>query len=217
MQNDLPPAVTRLLGAPTPETQEGAWSAFLQVHNEVLLRAARAVGPEHDGAMDRYAHVLQELRFDNFRRLRACTEQPPTNFSLWLAVVARRLALDHYRRIYGRGRPLRSGRHSERGARRRLTDLVTSAPDIELLADEGAVSPEDAVSRAEERQALKCALAELPPRDRLLLRFRFNEECSASEIARLMKLPTVFHVYRRLNKVLAILRHRLKQHGIDST
>jgi len=214
MSNELPAALTALLGAPSPESQERAWSDFLQVHNEVLLRAARSLGPEHDGAMDRYAHVLQQLRCDNYRRLRLCAEQPPSDFPLWLAVVARRLSLDHYRQVYGRRRSPQSDEAAKRSTRRRLTDLVTSA-DVELLPDESVLAPDQMVTVAEERRALAGALAELPPRDRLLLRFRFDEDCSASQIARLMKFPTAFHVYRRLSKVLASLRRSLEKHGID--
>ena len=215
MTSALPTVVVRLLDAPGPEAQESAWAAFLGTYNAVLLRASRSLGPEYDGAMDRYAHVLEGLRCDDFRRLRLCTGDPPADFSLWLAVVARRLSLDHYRARYGRTRKSPTAEATKRRVtRRRVEDLLTEH-DPDVLPDPRAEAPDEAVTREEERQALSSALAGLAPRDRLLLRFRFDESCSASEIARLMDFPTVFHVYRRINAVLATLRQALRAHGMD--
>jgi RNA polymerase sigma factor (sigma-70 family) len=216
MASALPSEVVRLLDAPGPEARESAWAAFLGTYNAVLLRASRSLGPEYDGAMDRYAHVLEGLRCDDFQRLRLCTADPPADFSIWLAVVARRLSLDHYRARYGRSRKSPSAESTaRRTARRRVEDLLTEN-DPDVLPDEKAVAPDEAVTRSEQRQALSSALAQLSSRDRLLVRFRFDESCSASEIARLMDFPTVFHVYRRINAVLATLRASLRARGIDS-
>jgi DNA-directed RNA polymerase specialized sigma subunit len=62
---------------------------------------------------------------------------------------------------------------------------------------------------------LERAVGALEPRDRLLLRLRFDDDLSAREVADIMRFPTPFHVYRRLNKVLEILRHSLEQRGVD--
>jgi RNA polymerase sigma factor (sigma-70 family) len=211
----LPSELVRLLDAP-PEGRDAAWVAFLGVYNPVLLRASRSLGPEHDGVMDRYAHVLEGLRGDDFRRLRLCTATPPSDFTLWLAVVARRLSLDHYRARYGRaGRSRTAESSARRSTRRRVEDLLGSS-ELDQLFDEATLAPDEAVVRAEERQALDDALAAQDPRDRLLLPYRFDENCSASEISRLMAFPTVFHVYRRINAVLAGLRRALEGRGIES-
>lgn len=213
MTSVLPAEVVRLLDASGPEAREAAWTSFLGAYNPVLVRAARSLGPQYDGVMDRYAYVLEELRREGFRRLRGCAAAPPTDFGLWLTVVARRLSLDHYRSRYGRLRKSASldppARHS---TRRRVEDLLSEG-DPELLADERAPGPDDAITRDEARQALRAALSELDTRDRLLLRFRFDEGCSASEIARLMSFPTVFHVYRRITAILAVLRQSLESRG----
>ena len=62
---------------------------------------------------------------------------------------------------------------------------------------------------------LEATLHALPPADRLLLALRFEDGCSASEIARAMRFRTQFHVYRRLDVVLGMLRRRLRAAGMD--
>lgn len=59
--------------------------------------------------MDRYAHVLDKLQVDDFRRLRTFVADGRGKFTTWLTVVVRRICLDHHRQRYGRvrerGRP----------------------------------------------------------------------------------------------------------------
>ena len=57
----------------------------------------------------------------------------------------------------------------------------------------------------------------LEPSDKLLLTLRFEDQRSAAEIARVVGLPTPFHVYRRLNRLLDGLRARLAAEGIDDS
>lgn len=216
MTSALPSEVVRLLDARGSEAQESAWAAFLGTYNGVLLRASHSLGPAYDGAMDRYAHVLEALRCDDFRRLQVCAADPPADFSVWLSVVARRLSLDHYRARYGRARKSPSAEATARRTTRRRVEDPLTGTDPDLLPDERAEAPDEALTRSERKKALDAALAGLPPRDYLLLRFRFDESCSATEIARLMDFPTVFHVYRRINAVLAALRRSLGVRGIDS-
>lgn len=73
-----------------------------------------------------------------------------------------------------------------------------------------------AIREAELRAGLEDALSALSARDRLLLRLRFEDDMTAQEIARLLQLPSPFHVYRRLNVVLASLRVALQRRGIES-
>ena len=75
--------------------------------------------------------------------------------------------------------------------------------------------PERASRRGELHEAVEAAVDTLPPADRLLLSFRFEDNLSASEIARVMNFPSQFHVYRRLNTVLKHLRERLGEAGIE--
>ena len=76
-------------------------------------------------------------------------------------------------------------------------------------------SPEWALRRAQLTRALESALGDLPAEDRLLLRYRFEDERSVREIKDLLLLPSVFHVYRRLKKVLKNVRATLEERGLE--
>jgi DNA-directed RNA polymerase specialized sigma subunit len=56
---------------------------------------------------------------------------------------------------------------------------------------------------------------QLPDHDRLLLHLRFAEELPVREIASIMRFPTVFHVYRRLDSVFHTLRRALHLQGVE--
>jgi len=212
----LPPEVARLLDPAAGFEREGAWAAFVEHYSKLLLRVAFAFAPGYDGAMDRYAFMLDELRRDDSRRLRQFAADGRGKFSTWLVVVARRLCLDHYRRRYGRprkGKEEADQSGTVRLVRRRLEDLVGDLNDLSALPDAAATEAADEISLAEGRQALGGAIGELAPRDRLMLTLRFEQELSAREIAGLMGLATPFHVYRRLNRICEGLRERLSGNG----
>jgi len=216
----LPAEVARLLAVTGASERDAAWSAFLRAYSPLILRTARSLGGDHDAVMDRYAFVLDELRQDDFRRLRSYDRPGAGEFNLWLVVVVRRLCLDHHRVRYGRARrpaETASFLDDERATRRRLVDLVAERVDPSSLPAAGRESPEEAVVHAEQFKALAAVLDGLGPRDRLLLRLRFAEDLSAREIARVMEFPTLFHVYRRLDAVLAGLRAALLRAGVEGT
>ena len=212
----MPPDLARLLAA-QPGERDDAWARFLREVSDPLLRVARSLGGDHDAVMDRYAYVLDQLRADDFRKLRAYDRPGAGEFTLWLIVVARRLCLDHYRTRYGRARHEAAGQarsDESRRARRRLVDLVGAEVDPTVLVSREE-APDEAVVRAERLATLEGALDSLDPRDRLLVRLRFAEEMSAREIAEVMRFPTVFHVYRRLDAVFRVLRDALARGGLD--
>lgn len=208
----LPEELTRLLAAGSGPTAEAAWASFLAVYSGLLLRVARAFWPGYDGALDGYAYMLEELRRNDCQRLRKYAADGRGRFSTWLAVVARRLCLDQYRRRYGRfrGDPARSeGIRAARMTRRRLMELSGPIEDLTCLADPALPDPAEQMDERSRSSALHGAVALLPPADQLLLRLRFEEELTARQIAGLLGLPTPFHVYRRLDAVCATLRTRL--------
>ena len=212
----MPPELARLLAASAAD-QDDAWAHFLRGVSAPLLRVARSLGGDHDAVMDRYAYVVEQLRADDCRKLRAYDRPGAGDFTLWLIVVARRLCLDHYRTRYGRARQSQGSSALagvDRRARRRLVDLVGDEVGPEAIASRGE-APDEAVLRDERRRTLEAALEALDPRDRLLLRLRFAEEMSAREIGELMRFPTLFHVYRRLDAVLRRLRDHLTRAGLD--
>lgn len=211
----LPPELSRLLSARDAPEREEAWGKFLAAHSSLLLHTCRTVVRDRDAAMDGYVHVLEELRADCCRRLRAYTPQAATRFTTWLVVVTRRLLLDHYRHRYGRPRSDDGARREEHVTRRRLEDLVATEIDPDQLPISTSHSPDIAVRRRELTSALRQALAELTPSDRLLLALRFEDERPVREIAAIMRLPTIFHVYRRLGAALTQLRSALRRRGVE--
>lgn len=209
----LPLPLSRLLDASDGATREQAWGEFVAEHSRLLIRVARSVNADHDALMDAYAHVLERLRAEDYRRLREYAPDGRTKFTTWLVVVARRLCLDWFRRRYGRPAPaaVSADPAGQRRTRRRLVDLIGGADPDQIAAP--AATP--SVERDEVRGALATVTARLSPDDRLLLKLRFDDGLSAPEIARLLDLPTPFHVYRRLNTLLAELRRSLRGLGIE--
>ena len=210
---DAPPQeLARLLNASDPPTREAAWAAFVAAHSRLLLHTARSLNRDHDAVMDAYAFLLDQLRKDDYRRLRAYAADGRSKFTTWLVVVSRRLCLDHHRHKYGRTRDGPPEAAEQRGARRRLIDLVAAELDPGAIVDAAGVDPETALLEREQADRLAAAVAGLEARDRLLLTLRFEDGLSAREIGELLAFPTPFHVYRRLSAVLGALRARL-DHG----
>jgi RNA polymerase sigma factor (sigma-70 family) len=186
--------------------------------SRVILHAVRAVHREHDAVMDAYTFVLDKLREDDVRRLRTFAADGTGKFTTWLVVVARRLAYDHHRHRYGRkhGADDTDAARAERAARRRLVDLASDAIDLARLPNRDDASADARVSGDEIRAAVSQEIDALGASDRLLLKLRFEDGLSAKEIADVTDSATPFHVYRRINAVLAALRRRLVARGVEN-
>jgi RNA polymerase sigma factor (sigma-70 family) len=213
-----PPELSALLSAPDAASRERAWSAFIEKHSKLILHTVRSFARDYDRVMNCYAYVLDRLRQDDFRRLRSYVADGRGKLTTWLTVVVRRLSLDHHRQRYGRlrGKTAISADEEEiRTARRNLADLVSEQLHLRHLADPTGGNPERDLRRRQLAELLERAVGALDPRDRLLLRLRFDDDLSAREVAEILRFPTPFHVYRRLNKVFEILRHSLEQRGVD--
>jgi RNA polymerase sigma factor (sigma-70 family) len=208
----LPLPVARLLAIGSGLEADQAWAAFLATYSALLLRIASAFAPGYDGALDRYAYMLDELRRNDCRRLRTYAADGRGRFSTWLTVVARRLCLDHFRQRYGRVRGperVRGWTSSSRALRRRLSELSSPVEDLALLPDLTARDPGEVIDERDRQAALRRALNELSPGDQLLLRLRFEEGLTAREIAPLLGQASQFYVYRRIEVVCGIIRTRL--------
>jgi len=216
--SEPPPSVHQSLGLllrpATDDAREQAWDEFVLAHSALVLHTCRTLAHDRDAAMDGYAHVLKALREDDYRRLRAYTPDGRTRFTTWLVVVVRRLLVDHDRSRYGRARSGDRGRMEERTARRRLVELVGAEVDPDALGAEEHDGADSALRRDDLHRALQRAIDGLDDGDRLLLAARFEDGRSVREIARMLALPTVFHVYRRLSTVLAALRGALARQGV---
>lgn len=212
-QPSIQHALALLLRPADDVAREQAWDEFVRAHSALVLHVCRTLTHDRDAAMDGYAHVLEALREDEYRRLRAYVPDGKTLFTTWLVVVVRRLLVDYHRRRYGRARSDDPARADEQATRRRLVELVGVEVEPDALgANDDA--PDLVLRRDELLQALHRAIEGLPDQDRLLLAARFEDARPAREIARMLALPTVFHVYRRLNAVLADLRAALARRGV---
>ena len=218
MTGDTPNELVRLLSASDGAARDAAWDAFVARYSKLLLLIAREFGGTHDDVMDRYAVTLSRLREDDFRRLRVWAADRRSALTTWLGVIARRASLDELRRRYGRtGLP--SDESAERRQhRRRIADLVTEEllPDMDTPDAHGNIpTAELELRRAELRTRLDACVGALEPDDQLLLVLRFRDERTAAEIARILRLPTAFHVYRRLERLASSLRDALRRRGVE--
>ena len=123
--HSLPSELADLLAARDEARAGRAWDRFVDAYHRLLLHTALRTTRNRDAAMDGYAYVLEKLREDDFRRLRAFAAEGKAKFTTWLVVITRRLVLDQQRSRYGRQRGETSEATRDRlAARRRLADLV---------------------------------------------------------------------------------------------
>lgn len=201
--------ISRFLAIPDRDLREEEWERLIGRYSRLLLSVARSLGGNHDSAMDRYAYVLERLRENDFHRLRSFKPDGPSRFSTWLVVTARRLCVDHHRVQFGRASNGKADPDGVRQLRRRLALNDGEDLDISIIPDDRAPSPDERLDRDARSMVILRALAALSAHDRLLIQLRFHHGLSAAEIAQIMRLPTQFHVYRRLQTVLVHLKRTL--------
>jgi RNA polymerase sigma factor (sigma-70 family) len=216
MSADSPPELAVLLDDVSPAVRERAWSDFLSRYSRLLLKSAGRFGGDYDARMNRYRHLIEALAADDYQRLRGYHVSSHSSFPAWLTVVTRRLCVDFERARYGRGGRATAdpeAAREARDARRRLDKLSGDAASLDRLPDADR-DAEARVHTSERDRAIGSALAELEPRDRLLLQLRFRDGLAIREIATVMGFATVFHVYRRLRPLLQEVRRLLEARGI---
>jgi RNA polymerase sigma factor (sigma-70 family) len=212
------PALVVTLLAASPSAKPAAWSAFIAEFSPLLLHVAQRVGADRDERMDMYAHMLEVLQDRDCQRLRCYVPDGSTKFTTWLVVVARRICLDFLRTRFGRRRgPDRPGDARLRNTRIQLEQLINGVVDVDELPDSGNSSPDAGIRAAQMQSAVQSALASLTPEERLLLRMRFDDGMPAREIAQLLKMPSQFHVYRKLDALLGKLKVMLTSRGIEGS
>lgn len=215
-QPRLPAGLSMLLGASSGRARDDAWSDFLSQYSRLLLKVVRRASTGHDEAMDRYAFILEQLRCDDFRRLRAFTADDRGKFTTWLVVVARRLCVDHHRHVHGRPQTATGSEDSaplDRVARRNLIDLLAGEFDLEQVEDDRSPRPDASVLDGERHEALVGAVGALDEMDQLLLTLRFEDDLPVARIGPILGLQSRFQVHRRLKAVLAQLREALRERG----
>ena len=217
VSRNLPQVLLDLTQATCDTSRDSAWEQFVQHYTRLLIHTCRAAAAGYDDAMERYTYVLEQLRLNDYRRLRAFDLEGSGKFSTWLVAVTTRLCTDFHRQRYGRDRS--SQQTTDRDAtrskvRRRLADLLAVDIDLDRLEDTSGPDPESDLRARELHAALEQAIAGLDGRDHFLLTLRFNDGLRAREIADVMRFPTQFHVYRRLRRVLKLLRDSLEDLGV---
>jgi RNA polymerase sigma factor (sigma-70 family) len=215
----FPGELRALLHSQDRTDREAAWGRLLARYNPLLLHVANTVTKRREDSMDAYAMVLEELRADDFRRLRAYEADGRSKFTTWLVIVVQRLCFDFVRQRYGRHREDATNGDSRNAAvlsRRRLRDLLSGTVDLAEIADDRVPELDATIREQELHRHLQDALGELGAEDRLIIKLRFEDSLTAREIANLIGWPTQFHVYRRIAVISDDLRRRLAARGIDS-
>jgi RNA polymerase sigma factor (sigma-70 family) len=211
-------ALKSLLQTSDLSEREVAWEKFVAGYTRLILHVAHRVCGDQDGAMDGYALVLEQLRADDFKRLRSFVADGRSEFSTWLLVVAQRICLDERRRKYGRvygASSLDSEAREQLKARTRLANLIAADIDLLELADGNGADPERDVRVKQIHEAVENSLAKLEPRERLLVKLRFEDDLAMPDVARTLELPSRFHAYRMLSQVLERLKRSLASNGVS--
>jgi RNA polymerase sigma factor (sigma-70 family) len=217
MRGALPAPLSSLLDASDLPSRDDAWAVFLSSYSPLIMRVARLLGGDDDAIMDRYAFALDQLRRDDFKRLRQYTSDDRGQFTTWLVLVLRRLCVDEHRRRYGRPQSDDETSAARHGERRNLVDLLGVEPELAEVAAAPTDEADANVRAIELSAALETAVARLEIADRLLLRLRFQDDLSVPRIARIVGAPSAAHVYRRLERVLTSLQTTLRKVGVEDS
>jgi RNA polymerase sigma factor (sigma-70 family) len=210
----MPEVLAAVLASSDGEAGNRAWALFLEEYSPLLIRVARHLGGDHDAVMDRYAWVLDGLRHDNYRRLRPWAAEGRGKFTTWLVVVARRLCHDYYRHRYGR--PQGQAPDAEaRAVRRNLVDLIGPELDHDSIPGPDEPGADGTLIHRERADRLRAALERLDTADRMILRYRFQDDLPVPRIARMLGIGSPFVLYRRIDRILATLRRDLAAAGIE--
>ena len=147
----LPPELRSILEPEDADAREAAWDLFVARYSRLLIYMTRRVMPDRDGAMDAYTYVLEQLRRDEYRALRAYVADPRSRFSTWIAVVARRTCVDFFRQVYGRPRGEAKARHVQiaRAARHNLQGPTVWASPLTHIIPAHGESPDRELRSAE--------------------------------------------------------------------
>jgi len=102
-----------------------------------------------------------------------------------------------------------------RRGRAAMSDSAAVGQDGEMAWDPPSEmpTPEAWVAFQEERDALSAAISRLPPRDRLLVRLRFQHDLTFAEIARLLQLQNAQAADRRVREAVDKLRAAMSGRG----
>lgn len=107
-----------------------------------------------------------------------------------------------------RQRKLLDAKHSRQKSPTGAPSCETGSASIDI--QDPAPSPEEQAVFAQRATALRRALGQLPQRDRLLIRLRFEQELTLEQLAKLLNLGNAQRVERQIKAVLVQLRKELE-------
>lgn len=84
---------------------KAAWDRLVDDYSDLILGVIARYTRDVDTRMDAYLYVLEELKAQDFRRLRHYSETAgprPCSFATWLKLVVRNLYFDWFRHAHGR-------------------------------------------------------------------------------------------------------------------
>lgn len=170
-----------------------AWRTFVDRYARLILFVIRRTSGAHgvrlteEQAEDLCADVFYGLVRDGAARLRAYN--PAYSLATYLGAIARSATVDHVRKA--------------RAAARAEPRAEAGAP---------AEDPAEAVGREEAARALEAVLADLSPRERLVVELYYFSGKKYREIAEILGAP-LNTVCSTLSRALAKLRERLPPLG----
>jgi len=187
------PELVRLAGACDPN----AFSALVDGHRRRLQLVAKRFLKSREEREDLVQDVVHRLLHDGKRALREW--QPFAPFAAYVSTIAWRRGLQ----AVGVQSRLPGGGHLA------LPPGGDPPGDRWIPAASAQVGDPHALAvSADQAQVVREALADLPPRDQILLKLRFYEEMQPAEIGRILGLSSgtarkaVFDALRRLRKRL---------------
>jgi RNA polymerase sigma factor (sigma-70 family) len=83
--------------------------------------------------------------------------------------------------------------------------LSTDSGDASLQPADPGPGPQQIAESDQARALLEAALSRLEPRQRLLIRLRYQQDLTLDEVARLVKLPDPFRANREIQAALVAL------------
>jgi RNA polymerase sigma factor for flagellar operon FliA len=94
-------------------------------------------------------------------------------------------------------------------------DVVETMAAAAETAEDQVIAGEAALAAQRASEAARSAIRRLPARDRLILKMRFEDNCSIADIARALRIEAK-PLYRHIDKVLAHLRQTLEAEGLTA-
>jgi RNA polymerase sigma factor (sigma-70 family) len=173
---------------------KAAWDAFVLQYSGLIYHTIRKTAALHraetsqDFADDLFQEIFLSLIKDHFLQLRRFRGDHGCTLASWLRMIAARRTIDQLRKLSKTVNPLEES-------------LIHKAADeSEREVDE------------DQLQLLDNAIAELQPRERIILDLFFRQNLSAQDVASILQL-SVGAVYTQKSRILAKLRETLGKSG----